>query len=382
MKTKVTSSPTGTASPEAGEPRIRLTGLVKKFRRESGEEVNATDHISLDVYPGEFVVLLGPSGCGKTTLLRLIAGLETPDAGRIVMDGNVVYDSASRVDVAPERRPAGMVFQSYALWPHMTAFDNVAYPLKSRRVNSSTVRERVEAVLEMVGVGKLAKQFPAQMSGGQQQRVAVARALVAGDNTILFDEPLSNIDAKVREDLRMEILTMQRELGFTALYVTHDQEEALTLASRVVLLNEGRIAQLGPPKELYERPAALYAAGFIGTINTLRGVVGTPTKAHSCVDTAIGKLKVLEPIANAVGDAVIAVSRPERWKLSANRCESDNVFSGIVDTVIYLGSHQEYIVRVGDQSIRVRGDWSEELEVGREVWLALGAPDIRVFGSE
>ncbi|WP_324278085.1 ABC transporter ATP-binding protein [Blastococcus brunescens] len=232
-------------------PVVEVSNLVKRFRRESGAVVNAIDDVSFEVAAGDFVVLLGPSGCGKTTLLRAIAGLETPDQGAIRIGGRAVFSAADRVEVPPERRDISMIFQSYALWPHMTAFKNVAYPLQSRRgrkVAKDEIARRVRQALELVGVGELETQYPGQMSGGQQQRIALARALVNNDELVLFDEPLSNVDAKVREQLRFELVSMQRKLGFSALFVTHDQTEAMELAHRIAVLDSGRIAQFGTPR--------------------------------------------------------------------------------------------------------------------------------------
>ncbi|OLT16150.1 hypothetical protein BJF78_14730 [Pseudonocardia sp. CNS-139] len=264
--------PGAAAVPET-RPRIAVRGLTKRFRRRDGTQVNAVDGIDLDVAEGEFLVLLGPSGCGKTTLLRVLAGLEEVDAGRVELDGRVVDDPAVRVCVPTERRGLSMMFQSYALWPHMTVAENVAYPLTTRRVRRAERAARVRRVLDVVGIGPLAGQYPGQLSGGQQQRVALARALVAGDGVVLFDEPLSNVDAKVREQLRTEIARLHRELGFTAVYVTHDQEEALTLATRLLVLRDGRIAQSASPREVYTRPADLGVARFMGAGNEIPGML-------------------------------------------------------------------------------------------------------------
>ena len=253
------------------EPIVSVRELAKVFRREDGSHARAIDGVSLDVAPGEFVVLLGPSGCGKTTLLRSIAGLEQPDAGTIAIRGNTVFDADAGIDMPPERRRLSMIFQSYALWPHMTAFQNVAYPLQNRRLKRREIAERVGRVFELVGIPELQRSYPGQMSGGQQQRVALARALAGDADLILFDEPLSNVDAKVREQLRVELLSMQRELGFAAIYVTHDQAEAMELAHTVAVMREGQVAQSGPPQEIYLEPASRYVADFVGSSNELRG---------------------------------------------------------------------------------------------------------------
>ena len=256
-------------------PALALRDIRKHFTRRDGTKVPAVDGIDLEVAQGEFVVLLGPSGCGKTTLLRCIAGLESPDHGEITIHGDRHYVSAEGLESSPNKRKLGMVFQSYALWPHMKVFSNVAYPLQVKRVSRQQVRERVTEVLKTVGVGELLEQYPGQLSGGQQQRVALARALVSSDGLLLFDEPLSNVDAKVREQLRYEIRRMQQQIGFAAIYVTHDQEEAMELADRIAVLNKGRIAQLGTAQEIYETPADRYVAKFIGATNEILGDVAS-----------------------------------------------------------------------------------------------------------
>lgn len=260
----------GNTAPAGGEPGpgagvVRLRDLTKRYRRADGEITAAVDGVALDVAPGEFLVLLGPSGCGKTTLLRSIAGLERPDGGTVEIDGRPVFGPG--VNVPPERRGISMVFQSYALWPHLTVHDNVAYPLQNRRgerLTKAGIASRVRDSLALVGIDHLAGQYPGELSGGQQQRIALARAFIAGDGLVLFDEPLSNIDAKVRERLRADLLAMQRRLGFAAVYVTHDQTEAMELASRVAVMRDGRIEQLGTPHDIYVRPTSRYVANFVG----------------------------------------------------------------------------------------------------------------------
>ncbi|MBV9811555.1 MAG: ABC transporter ATP-binding protein, partial [Acetobacteraceae bacterium] len=229
--------------------------------------------ISLDVAPGEFVVLLGPSGCGKTTLLRCIAGLEQADAGEILLAGDVVFSAQRGIALPPEERRLSMVFQSYALWPHMSVAENVAFPLRSTRLTRAETEDRVRRVLELVALDGLADAYPGRLSGGQQQRVALARALVANSRLVLFDEPLSNLDAKVRDRLRGELSTLQRQLGFGAVYVTHDQAEALALADRLVVMQAGRIAQVGPPVDVYLAPGSRYVADFLGGANEIAGTL-------------------------------------------------------------------------------------------------------------
>ncbi len=248
--------------------KCQIRGLAKSFGAKS-----VVDDVSLDVADGEFVVILGPSGCGKTTTLRLIAGLEAPDAGTIAIDGKLVSAPAERLFVRPEHRGIGMVFQSYAIWPHMTVFENVAFPLRVRRQRSAEVAAKVRDVLELVGLGGEAARPATALSGGQMQRVALARALVYDPALLLFDEPLSNLDLKLRERLRVELKALQRRTRLTSIYVTHDQAEAVELGDRIVVMEAGKAVQIGPPAELYRRPRTRFVAEFIATANIFEGAV-------------------------------------------------------------------------------------------------------------
>ncbi|HUN47415.1 MAG TPA: ABC transporter ATP-binding protein, partial [Stellaceae bacterium] len=248
--------------------KCQIRGLSKSFGSR-----RVVDDVSLDVADGEFVVILGPSGCGKTTTLRLVAGLEAPDAGSIAIDGRTVSAPAERLFVRPERRGIGMVFQSYAIWPHMTVFENVAFPLRVRRLRGADIAAKVRAVLERVGLAGEAQRPATQLSGGQMQRVALARALVYDPALLLFDEPLSNLDLKLRERLRVELRELQQRAGITSLYVTHDQAEAVELADRIVVMEGGKVAQVGPPAELYRRPRTRFVAEFIADANIFEGAV-------------------------------------------------------------------------------------------------------------
>ncbi len=337
-------------------PVVRLRGVAKRFRRTDGTIATAIDGVSLDVAPGEFVVLLGPSGCGKTTLLRTIAGLERADEGEIDIHGRTMFSAERHIELPPEKRRLSMIFQSYALWPHLTVFDNVAYPLRSRRRGFSRdeIAEKVNHVLQLVGVGELGRQFPGQMSGGQQQRVALARALVDGGDLVLFDEPLSNVDAKVRETLRRELLDMQRSLGFAAVYVTHDQNEAMELGHRIAVMGAGRVRQLGTPAEIYSTPTSRYVANFIGTTNELEGTVRSVGGGRVVLDTAAGELHgVADDPTLAVGDTVVACFRPEYAIVGATG-DDGNVLPGRVAQVLFLGATTESVVRLGGTEMRVR----------------------------
>ncbi|MHA6668998.1 ABC transporter ATP-binding protein [Homoserinimonas sp. A447] len=250
-----------------------IEGVDKTFQSKN-RSVAALSGIDLSVRSGEYVVILGPSGCGKTTLIRTIAGLESPTAGRVVLQGKTVFDRGTSVDLAPDKRNVGLVFQNYALWPHMTVERNVGYPLRMRKVPRNQRPERVETVLGAVDCLQLAKRLPSELSGGQQQRIALARALVSEPGILLLDEPLSNLDALLRVSLRAELLRLHRKIGFTAIHITHDQEEALEMGDRVVLMREGRIEQIGHPAEVYARPVSPYAATFLGVRDRLDLVVG------------------------------------------------------------------------------------------------------------
>ena len=375
------------------EPRIRVSGLTKTYVRRSGEPVLAIDDVALDVSQGEFLVLLGPSGCGKTTLLRAIAGLENVVSGRIALDGVPVVDCDSGVNVPPEKRPVSMMFQSYALWPHMTVFDNVAYPLttqKARRddrgrqkIGRSEREERVNQMLSLVGISDLATQYPSQISGGQQQRVALARALVGGEGIVLFDEPLSNVDAKVRDHLRGELLKLHRELQFTAVYVTHDQEDAVTLASRIAVLRGGRIAQVGTPREIYDHPNSGYVARFMGAGNEFAGRIDRHVAGQAHLATPAGELIGRLPDASDSASGEVTVfTRPEKWTLSNEPRDVPNCREGCVESGSFLGFYTDYQVRVQGATVTVRrlsGADTAVLSAGTRVWVSIDPADVIVI---
>lgn len=360
---------------------IRLEGVTKRFVDDHGQTVTAVDDVSLTVEPGEFLVLLGPSGCGKTTLLRCLSGLEHPDEGRIDIKDRTVFAPGTRV--APGERRVGMVFQSYALWPHMTVAQNVAYPLRNqgrdRRLSRSAVSDRVTELLQLMGLEQQAARKPGQLSGGQQQRVALARAIAAGNDVVLFDEPLSNIDAKVREQLRLELRRMQRELGFTAVYVTHDQTEALELADRIAVMRDGKVVQLGSGREIYRDPSERFVAEFVGTSNLL-GVTGPA--ADGAVTTALGPVQVAEPAAAAEG---VVASRAHAWWVSAtDPGPGPNRWRGTVRTSAYLGWYDEHVVDVGDVAVRIwsaSGDSPAGVVEGAEVWVGVEPRDCLLVGE-
>ncbi len=325
-----------------------LENVSKSFPQRDGEgEVRAVDRVSLTIHEGEFVTLLGPSGCGKTTTLRLISGFELPTAGRILLDGK---DISNR---PPNKRDMAMVFQSYALFPHMTVAKNIAYGLRVQHVPGKELRERVERVLDLMGLRGLGGRRPNELSGGQQQRVALARSLVVEPRVLLFDEPLSNLDAKLRVQMRSEIRNIQRRLNITSVYVTHDQVEAMALSDRIVVMNQGKIEQIGAPEEIYRRPATRFVADFIGRANFLNARIDSVEGDQAAVELLGQRVRVPVTFAVEAGDQLTAVLRPEGLTLR----EDAALEQGVVEQAMYLGSSTEYVVQVqGTQLIVVDTD--------------------------
>ncbi len=316
--------------------RIRLVDVVKRFGK-----FTAVDHVNLDIPEGTIFTLLGPSGCGKTTTLRLIAGFELPDEGRIYFDDEDVTFKK------PYERNTAMVFQNYALWPHMKVYDNIAFGLKIRKLPKEEIDRRVKWALELVGLQGLEDRYPSQLSGGQQQRVALARALVVEPRVLLLDEPLSNLDAKLRVKMREEIRSLQRKLGITTVYVTHDQEEAMVLSDKIAVMNRGRVLQVGTPKEVYNNPANLFVATFIGRSTALTGRVAKLDGRHVVLDAGRGvRLRGrLAPSKNLrVGDKAIAIMRPEDFEDAGG--PGYNMRAGTVEMVMCLGSHVQLRLRL------------------------------------
>src|SRR5215208_919647 len=342
---------------------LEIRNLVKTFgdssRAEKRRRVHAVDEISFDVKEGELLTLLGPSGCGKTTTLRCIAGLEMPDSGEISINGRVLFSSTSRVRVPANERGLGMVFQSYAIWPHMNVFANVAFPLqvlpRGKRPSKRELKERVERALQVVQLDHLAGRQATDLSGGQQQRLALARALVLEPPLLLLDEPLSNLDAKLREEMRFELKRLQRDLGITGIYVTHDQVEALAMSSRVAVMRDGKIQQIDHPRKVYEEPASRFVADFIGTSNFIDGTVATRDGQTYVVDTDNGQLRVTSDKDYAVGAKVIVAARPEHIELStSSNGGGPNVWRGRVEARAFLGEVVDHVVSVGSREIRAR----------------------------
>lgn len=311
--------------------KVELRQLVKIFPAPGGTEVRAVDNIDLVIEPGEMVTFLGPSGCGKTTTLRMVAGFEMPTSGQILIGNEDISTKA------PNERDTAMVFQSYALFPHMTVAENIGYGLRFRKVSKQESQERVNRIMSLVGLEGMGKRTPGQLSGGQQQRVALARALVVEPQVLLFDEPLSNLDAKLRENMREEIRRVQQRLGITAIYVTHDQSEAMALSDKIVVMNAGKIEQVGTPQEIYLRPASRFVADFIGKVNFLPCKVLRQEKSETEVE-CFGQNFSVYDVPAIKGEAAMVV-RPEA--LSLNAAEGIPVE---VENAIYLGSAMEYRV--------------------------------------
>jgi len=365
--------------PAGAAPRVQVRNLTKVYRTRRGEHV-ALDNVSIDIGAGEFVVLLGPSGCGKTTLLRCVAGLEEPDSGEIHINGKLVYSSAAGISVPPEGRALNMVFQSYALWPHMSVVDNVAYPVRNTGVAASEARARATETLTMVGLGAFVAAFPGQLSGGQQQRVALARAIVSNDGLVLFDEPLSNLDAKVRDRLRVELLNLQSRIGFSAIYVTHDQMEALALADRVAVMDVGHIAQIGSAREIYDRPDSRYVADFVGSANEIAGRI-VRSEAGLAIETPMGLLRGVGGGSDLVeGAKATAMVRPEHCILvSPGASAAGNRVEGVVERSLYLGPLVQHFVMVGEQQMMVSVSGGEGLRPGATVTIAFAPDRTRIF---
>lgn len=326
---------------------IKISDLVKKF-----DSVTAVDQISFEVEKGEFLTLLGPSGCGKTTTLRCIAGLETPDEGEIYIGDRLVFSGKEKVFITPDKRDLGMVFQSYAIWPHLTVFENIAYPLVEKKVKKELIREKVHQILEMVKLAGLADRSATKLSGGQQQRVALARALVYDPQVLLFDEPLSNLDAKLRIEMRTEIRNLQRKLGITSIYVTHDQEEAFALSDRIIVMNEGKVEQIGDPFTLYFKPKTRFVTQFIGETNFVESVVESVTE-QSCKVTALGtSFQIKGTHECRKGDRVFLSIRPEYIRINPKE-KKQYELQGRMQQKQYLGSYGRFYVVVRDIPILV-----------------------------
>ena len=348
---------------------IEIKNLLKRYKK-----VVAVNHIHLEVNEGEMLTLLGPSGCGKTTTLRCIAGLETPEEGDIVIDGKSMLSEGF---IHSSQRGIGMVFQNYAVWPHMKVFKNIAYGLKIQKVPREIIQEKVQEALELVGLKGLGERYPSQLSGGEQQRVALARALVRNPKVLLLDEPLSNLDAKLRENMRFEIKSLVKRMGITSVYVTHDQAEAMVISDRIAVMDSGNIVQVGTAQEIYKKPANKFVADFIGTMNFIScEIVQAPQDTDAvCVRTEFSEnvLCTMDGVMEATpGKEVYVAIRPEDVEVFTEPPQDrENLFKGIVDHKAYLGNFLYFFVNVNGTMIQAQVPHSLPQDEGQEVHLFL-----------
>ena len=349
---------------------IQIKGLTRDYYSE-GKQIRALDNVDLTIPANHIFTLLGPSGCGKTTLLRCIVGLETPDKGEVIIGDEVVWSREKDIFVPPEKRGLGMVFQTYAIWPHMNVFDNVAFPLQNRNVPKSEIRDAVAKVLDFVQLSGFEKRPATKLSGGQQQRVALARALVAEPKVILFDEPLSNLDAKLREETRKELRTFLTELQITAVYVTHDRIEALALSDRIAVMRSGRIVEEGNPKKIYFNSDHRFVADFIGRANLIEGTVSSLEDDHAVIETGIGPVVGLNSQNIQPGTGAALCVRPEFMRLaSTDEAGGRNVFKGKVDTLIFVGEAYEGEIRIGETLLTTTIPPTVDIGEGDEVFVS------------
>lgn len=348
--------------------KLELRDLAKRFNG-----VIAVNNVSLSIKEGEFMAIVGPSGCGKTTLLRLIAGFSKPDGGRIFIDGEEI--SSPRSVVLPEKRNVTIVFQSYAVWPHKNVFENIVFGLKLRKLPKGEISRKAKEVLELVKLEGLENRYPAELSGGQQQRVSLARAIVVEPKILLLDEPLSNLDARLREGMRFELRELQQKMNITSIYVTHDQTEAMVIADRIAIMNEGSIEQVGAGEEIYLEPVTNFVASFVGKTNLLSGKIVKLDKGRRralikiqpgfALEAAIQTSPQIDTLKNQKASVSI---RPEYIVMSEGRMEKrTNVFEGEILKRAFLGNFYDYRVRVGREILQVQASHSQRIEVGRRV---------------
>lgn len=348
--------------------KIVSKGITKRFGN-----VVACDSINIEVPDGKLFTLLGPSGCGKTTFLRIIAGFESPDEGRIF------FNKQDITELQPYERSTGMVFQNYALWPHMNVFENIAYGLKVQKLDKKDIEKRVNKALDLVRLGGLGERTPFQLSGGQQQRVALARALVIEPKVLLLDEPLSNLDAKLRLEMRHEIMRIQRELGITAVYVTHDQEEALSISDRIAIMKVGKLQQIGTPQEIYNNPQSVFIADFIGQSTFLPGTI---ERIGKLIQVKLDVGAMLQAIPGAFNfkkrDKVICAIRPESFTIEKPK-EKHNALQCIFSSIAFLGKSNRVYADIGDQKIVAELDPEKEFRIGQVVKLYVPIDEVEVF---
>jgi iron(III) transport system ATP-binding protein len=365
---------------------LKVNGLVKYFSTPDGV-AHAIKGIDFEIGEGEFYTLIGPSGCGKTTTLRCIAGLERPNGGEISINGTVVEKPENDFHSPSHKRDIGMVFQSYAIWPHLNVFQNVAYPLQVNkpRPPKSKIEDRVMESLQLVGMAELRHRSATKLSGGQQQRVALARALVRRPKLLLLDEPLSNLDAQLREQMRFELEDMVSRAALTTLYVTHDQSEALALSDRVAVMSEGLIVQDGPPREVYATPRNEFVASFLGVANLLTGEVEQVENGRGMVrlDSHAGMLELSLSNGIGVGDKVKIVIRPEDIDLQTSRSDKVvNLIGGKMMRIVFEGAQSECFIKVNEHELRVRLHHANAPKVGDQIWLKINSERCVVYARE
>ncbi len=355
---------------------LKIESLYTEYKNELGQPVRAAQDVSIDVPEGHFFTLLGPSGCGKTTTLRSIAGLERPNGGEIAVSDVVVFSAKRNIFVPPNQRGFGMVFQSYAIWPHMDVFTNTAFPLQvgKKKYSRDEIDAKVMRVLKAVQLDHLRDREATKLSGGQQQRLALARALVMEPKLLLLDEPLSNLDAKLRELMRFELKRLQRDLRITTVYVTHDQSEALALSHQIAVMNAGRIQQIGSPRDIYERPQTKFVADFVGTTNFVEGTVreAKSEERHYVIDTEMGPLHAYSVETVRPGQQVVLSIRPEDVRLSEQKLEGGvNVLAGVVDQKVFLGESLDWVVKVGPRTLLSRTHPTIYTHIGEPIWMQI-----------
>jgi iron(III) transport system ATP-binding protein len=356
-------------------PDVRIESLIKRFGN-----VRAVDGVDIRIPEGKIVTLLGPSGCGKTTTLRCVAGFENADEGQIWIGNQLIFDAKQKINISPQKRGMGMVFQSYAVWPHMTVFENIAFPLRIRKASQNELNERVNRAMNMVGIGELKDRLPSAISGGQQQRVAFARAIVYDPGVLLLDEPLSNLDAKLREHMRFEILELQRKIGVTTIYVTHDQEEAMVLSDEVMVMDLGKVIQRGGPEEIYFNPSNEFVADFIGKINFFSGTVKSQDNESATV--SIQEDIFQDEITTThrefpVGKNVLASVRPENIHINTSKPEQTlNTWSARLERKNFLGGLFDMVVTIRGKELRCRSPFVIDAQSGSDVYIHIKPEDV------
>jgi ABC-type Fe3+/spermidine/putrescine transport system ATPase subunit len=363
------------ASTVAGSA-LSLKGLTKRFTT-----FTAVDNIDLDVQPGQLMALLGPSGCGKTTTLRMVAGLERPTEGDIRFGDRYLVSTSQAIELQPDKRNVGMVFQSYALWPHMTVFENVAYPLKLRHVSRAEIAKRVESVLNLINLGALRDKTIPQLSGGQQQRVALARALVYEPSLMLFDEPFSNLDTQLRTQMRLELKLLRRKVSMTGLFVTHDQVEALSMADRIAIMNKGKIEQVGTPQEVYSRPLTPFVRDFLGRVISLHGVLDQHGgKWIARLGDGQSILECMPPQALKTGDRVEISIRPEYTRHhAANEASRANAITAKIEELLFTGDQFEARLSIAGESVLIELPSSRPWHEGDTLMIELPSEALSVW---